>query len=312
MVVATRGSLGKQVLIIQFRYFAGMIENFELINPVRETLSFKIAKFDTDELFNQLNSCNYFVVIVMLEGSGSVVADSSAYNFSSGSLMSFSLYQSFKITCPPDCEGYLIAFHPDFFCLHKHRAEVSCNGVLFNNIYESPLINLTQDDVAGLLPAILGLMAEMRRDNQDTEVLLSYLKVMLINASRIKVGQREATTNITAKIPEKLVDLQASIEENFKTIHTAGTYAKLSNHSPAALNKACKDIFHKTLSGLISDRIILEAKRELYLTSKPIKSIAYELGFTDEFHFSRYFKRNIGISPQYFRDTVGTGKATEG
>jgi AraC family transcriptional activator of pobA len=75
------------------------------------------------------------------------------------------------------------------------------------------------------------------------------------------------------------------------------------------LNKACKEIYHKTLSQLIADRIILEAKRELYLTDNAVKAIAYDLGFTDEFHFSRYFKRNIGISPQYFRTTVGAGKA---
>ncbi|MEP6750060.1 MAG: helix-turn-helix transcriptional regulator [Bacteroidota bacterium] len=70
--------------------------------------------------------------------------------------------------------------------------------------------------------------------------------------------------------------------------------------------------FNKTLSNLITDRIILEAKRELYLTLKPVKAIAYDLGFTDEFHFSRYFKKNVNISPQTFRDTVGSGKALAG
>jgi AraC family transcriptional activator of pobA len=194
-----------------------MIENFELTDPVRGAASFRISQFENDEQFNQLNSYNYFVVVVMLKGSGSLVADSTRYTFSDRSLMSFSLYQPFRITCQQDCEGYLIAFHPDFFCLHKHRSEVSCNGVLFNNIYESALIELSQDDVADLSPAITGLFAEMRRGNQDTEVLISYLKVLLINASRIKVSQRPKTTDVIQKVPEKLVALQAAIEANFKT-----------------------------------------------------------------------------------------------
>jgi transcriptional regulator GlxA family with amidase domain len=45
------------------------------------------------------------------------------------------------------------------------------------------------------------------------------------------------------------------------------------------------------------------------MTSKPIKEIAWNLGYADEFHFSRLFKNNTDISPQIYRDTVGFGKA---
>jgi len=54
---------------------------------------------------------------------------------------------------------------------------------------------------------------------------------------------------------------------------------------------------------------VIEAKRELYLTSKSIKAIAYELGFNDEFYFSRFFKSNAAVSPQLYRETVGFAKA---
>ena len=60
---------------------------------------------------------------------------------------------------------------------------------------------------------------------------------------------------------------------------------------------------------MISERIIIEAKRELYLTSKPVKEIAYHLGYTDEYYFSRFFKANAGVSPQIYRDTVGFARA---
>jgi AraC-like DNA-binding protein len=37
------------------------------------------------------------------------------------------------------------------------------------------------------------------------------------------------------------------------------------------------------------------------------KDIARELGFCDEFHFSKVFRRNMGVSPQAFRlKTLGT------
>jgi AraC family transcriptional regulator, transcriptional activator of pobA len=46
----------------------------------------------------------------------------------------------------------------------------------------------------------------------------------------------------------------------------------------------------------------------LYLTNKAIKEIAYELGYDDEYYFSRFFKTNADVSPQMYRDTVGYGK----
>ena len=56
---------------------------------------------------------------------------------------------------------------------------------------------------------------------------------------------------------------------------------------------------------MIAERIIIEAKRELYLTNKTVKEIAYELGYNDESYFSRFFKTNADVSPQLYRETVG-------
>lgn len=60
---------------------------------------------------------------------------------------------------------------------------------------------------------------------------------------------------------------------------------------------------------MINERIIIEAKRELYLTNKTIKQIAWELGYEDEYYFSRFFKVNADVSPQQYRETVGFAKA---
>jgi AraC-like DNA-binding protein len=88
-------------------------------------------------------------------------------------------------------------------------------------------------------------------------------------------------------------------------MHSAGDYADLLHISAKALARITKTHFNKTLTDLISERIIIEAKRELYLTSKTIKEIAWELGYEDEYYFSRFFKINADISPQVYRGTVG-------
>jgi AraC family transcriptional activator of pobA len=72
-----------------------------------------------------------------------------------------------------------------------------------------------------------------------------------------------------------------------------------------------KEYFQKTLTELISDRVIIEAKRQLYLSGKSVKEVAFELGFADEFYFSRFFKKNTGVSPVTFRARVGESAALE-
>ncbi len=282
----------------------------QLVNPQSKSLALRVYTFDNDEYFTALNQYNYFAVILVLAGWGTIMADVSEYSFTENSLICFSLYQPFKIKSDGVFKGVMVNFHPDFFCLHKHRNEVSCNGVLFNNNYESPVTKLSADEAQLLLTTITQLEAELQLQAiAQSEVLISYLKILLINASRIKIEQRGAAYAIGPKAPVILDNLKNAIEDHFKSLHSAGDYAGLLNISTAALNKLSKANFNKTLSGLIADRIVIEAKRQLYLTSKPVKQIAYELGFNDEFYFSRFFKSHVAISPQFFRDTVGFDKA---
>ena len=143
------------------------------------------------------------------------------------------------------------------------------------------------------------------------ELLISFMKIFLIAASRSKSQQQPHTQQLAnfKKEPFILQDLKDAIEKDFKSKHAPGDYAVLLNISLNALTKMTKAHFNKNLTNLINERIIIEAKRELYLTNKSIKQLAYELGYEDEYYFSRFFKKNTSISPQMYRETVGFGKA---
>jgi len=41
---------------------------------------------------------------------------------------------------------------------------------------------------------------------------------------------------------------------------------------------------------------------QLLRTLRPVREVAYEVGFDDEFYFSRLFKRSTGCSPQFYRE----------
>jgi AraC-like DNA-binding protein len=279
---------------------------FTLINPQTKALAFRIFEFEDDSYFADLKNQNFYSIVLVTGGRGKLRADFSEYTFETNSLMCFSVYQPYMIKAEGAFKGMLLNFHPDFFCIHKHQHEVACNGVLFNNIYQSPVVQLSAAEVPVLLTLVNQLIAEMQQAAiAQYELLISYLKIFLINASRIKLSQTPEIEPRAEKEPFILQTLKDMIEAHYKTKHSAGEYAGMLNISTKALNRISKTHFNKTLTNLIAERIIIEAKRELYLTTKPVKTIAYELGFQDEFYFSRYFKSNTEVSPQLYRNTVG-------
>ncbi|MBL0236670.1 MAG: helix-turn-helix domain-containing protein [Saprospiraceae bacterium] len=287
-------------------------ETYTLINPQTGNLAFKVFSFNNNSHFDHIQRLNYYSLIWIKNGKGTAKADFSEYDFIKNTLFAFSPYQPFMFQTDEQIQGIVINFHPDFFCIHKHQQEVACNGVLFNNIYNPPFVTVDENANCTFKMLFEQITVEMQNPAlAQYELLVSYLKIFLITASRLKAEQQtEIQINPEEnKEPFILQNLKNDIETHFKTKHSASDYADLLNISAKALAKLTKTHFNKTLTDLISERIIIEAKRELYLTNKAVKEIAYELGYIDEYYFSRFFKNNADISPQAYRDTVGFGRA---
>ncbi|PAM92036.1 AraC family transcriptional regulator [Flavobacterium sp. IR1] len=284
---------------------------YTLINPQNGNLAFKLLPFGDNSHFDHLQRNNYFSLIWITKGKGKVKADFAEHQFEENSLLAFSPYQPFMLCVNEPIEGIAIHFHPDFYCIHYHQKEVSCNGVLFNNVYQPPFTIITKEAAVTFKMVIDQMKIQMQNSElAQYELLISYLKIFLITASRLKNQQLEEMNAVPdSKEPLILQSLIDAIELNFKTKHSAGNYADMLNISAKALAKLSKNYFNKTLTDLIAERIIIEAKRELYMTNKSVKEIAYELGYDDEHYFSRFFKTNADVSPQLYRETVGFGKA---
>ncbi|MGG5210613.1 helix-turn-helix domain-containing protein [Chryseobacterium sp. MIQD13] len=118
----------------------------------------------------------------------------------------------------------------------------------------------------------------------------------------------------TAFIPEYKSDIQLSshkyqlitafkelIKQHFKQIKQVKDYAAQLNITPLYLNETVKDITGFVASYWIQKEILLEAQRLLFYTDMDIKEIAFALGYEDHTYFSRFFKKNIGITASEFR-----------
>ena len=84
-------------------------------------------------------------------------------------------------------------------------------------------------------------------------------------------------------------------------------YANLLNKSPKTISNIFSLLGTKSPLQYIQDRKMLEARRLLNYSSRQIKEIAYEIGFEDIQAFSRFFKKQEGISPSKFKEKNQSG-----
>jgi AraC family transcriptional regulator, transcriptional activator of pobA len=275
-----------------------------LFDPRQGGVAFQLQRFvlSAESVFSERS--NYFGIRWIEAGSGTWELDLATFPFEKSVLLFSAPYQHFLIKSQKAVSGIHIRFHAEFLCIETHHEAIGCNGILFNNVYGAPMIQLTLDHEKFLQPIIEQMRAELASGALATsEILVSYLKIFLITATRLKLMQEERAADIFApRVPAQLDRLKKLIEEHYRSKHRPADYAAMVGMNPQALGKLTRAYFHKTLTDLIRERILKHAKWQLLHTLRPVKEIAYEVGFEDEFYFSRLFKRATGCSPQLYRE----------
>lgn len=285
-----------------------------LVNAADNNLALRIRHFEDDSPFNTIQRQSVSSIVLLKEGKGSLKVDFSEFEVCKNMMLFFSPYQPFALNAPDGIRGVCIDFHPEFFCLLKHQKEIAFCGLIFNNIYDPPFISFSDTEAFLFDTLITQLIDEVqKKELAQHELLVSILKIFMIHASRIKMQQRVSPE---ISLPEEdqpfiLQNLKDAIDAHFREKHSAGEYAEVLNISPKALAKITKTYLNKTLTDLITERIVLEAKRDLYTTAKSVKEIAYDLGFKDEYHFSRYFRNSTSVSPQIYRNNLKASKTAQ-
>ena len=275
-----------------------------LINPQTNALAFKVLQFADDKYFENLSNYNYYTVILVRNGEGQLILDEKTYEFSENCLIRVPIYQPYQLKSRGPLHGVLLQFHPDFFWNHKYQTELPCKQALFKNIDDIPLLKINEEEMSRLLYPLDNLLLEVRADHLGRyDMTISWTKIFMIYASRIRM---EKGNKIRSEGPEatyiirKLID---AVEEHFQSKHRPADYAALLNVTTKKLNRVTRQHLSKTIGNMISDRLIAQAKHELYLSDKPVKQIAMELGFNDVAYFSRFFKAHTYTSPHIYRES---------
>lgn len=269
-----------------------------------ENTQFDISRERGTRFLQPYTSSMYHVLL--FSGVGKFSVDFTDYDFAGNTVLFFAPYQHFLWRGEEDACIDILSFHGDFYCIEYHKKEVACNGLLFNNIYQCPHIPVSDGDFEEL-HALFGKIAkELLRETADFSdaILKAYLQLILAYCSREKTRMLLSESSKII-LNQEMTAIQNLIDTHFTEERSASFYASGLALSVGAFTKKTKQLFGKTPMQLIQDRVILEAKKLLHLTHKSVKEIAAELNFSDEFYFSRYFKKAVGLSPLHYREQVG-------
>tara|TARA_B110000091_G_scaffold135168_1_gene144683 strand:- start:1465 stop:2304 length:840 start_codon:yes stop_codon:yes gene_type:complete len=240
-----------------------------------------------------------YAIYWIQEGKGTYNIDFKKYTFDDNVLFFLSPGQVFRVDSEYIKTAYKLTFSKDFYCIQTHDQEVACNGVLFNNVYETPFVKPCKKDTAKLNFIIQSLIEEFQQKGAAKyDMLQSYLKQFIICAVRVQTAHYVLKEDAETRL---FKDFSVLLEQHYKTVHTVTDYATRLGVSPKSIAKNFQKRGAKTPSELIKNRILLEAKRLLIYSDKTVKEIAFQLGFKDPAYFTRFFTKAITKSPLQFK-----------
>ncbi|MCW3466400.1 helix-turn-helix domain-containing protein [Chitinophaga nivalis] len=231
-----------------------------------------------------------------------VTIDGTEHTFPANSLLTLLFNQSFSFENAADIIAW--QFNREFYCIIDHDREVSCVGFLFSttDYMFVPLDDTARQKIQRLSEIFMDEFHTT--DTIQQEMLLVLLKRLIMYVT----GLARAGYAPVKKLPDERFHIirkfNLLVEANFKSEHSVSFYAEQLCKSPKTLSNLFALFNHKTPSQVIQERITVEAKRLLYYTDKSIKHITYELGFEDVSYFSNFFKKNAGVSPSDFRNSL--------
>ncbi|MEN9706427.1 MAG: hypothetical protein RLZZ393_2306, partial [Pseudomonadota bacterium] len=180
----------------------------------------------------------------------------------------------------------------------------------------------TRDPQLALLFAAPATM-EMPRDAATTTALLQATRALAQEHQRAGAGRALALDGLAAlllvqilRVTHSLAPLQgaplsrqrqlmarfrALVETEFRSALPIPGYAKRLRATEAQLRNACLATTGQPPVQVVHARLLLEAKRQLFYTAKPVAEIAWSLGFADAAYFTRFFTRRAGVSPRKYR-----------
>lgn len=278
------------------------LQNFS--KPERISQQFQVEVFDANRHFavKYPHRHDFFEVLYLKKGSGFHVIDGNNYEIKPPCVFFMSRGQAHKLELSQDIEGYLFIFTADFYLLNRADQNRLIEFPFFYTIHQdNPPLQLENKSDIRFLEDIFrkGIDEISRPEGYSVEMLRSILDLILTTCA----SRYQAPENLMNKGKGQILVKRFFhfLEENHLKNLSLYEYARMIGVTPNHLTQTIKLFTGKTPSEIIKDKQLLEIKRLLVHTSLSVSEIAAQLNFDDQSYFTKFFKRETGLTPLQFR-----------
>ncbi|MGZ3756321.1 MAG: helix-turn-helix domain-containing protein [Mucilaginibacter sp.] len=243
---------------------------------------------------------SFYHLVMFTEGGGKHAIDFHTY-----AVKPFQIYfmipgQVHNWSFEGNVDGYVVNFSDQFFQSFLIKPDYLDQFPFFSAIAEDSVIDLPNNIQAKVQHYFEELIAESESGLPfGLDMVKSVLLQLFYTIGRL--GYIETPGKSSSHSYTLLKNFRILIEQHFGTLRLPKEYAELLYITPNHLNALSNDLVGMSAGDLIRNRIVLEAKRLLVNPDLDISEIAYKLNFEDNSYFSKFFKKQVGLTPGEFR-----------
>lgn len=249
---------------------------------------------------------NFYMTVLFTKGTGYHEIDFERFEVVRGSTFMLNPGQAHFWMLSDDIEGFIFFHSENFYSLNFAKNTLS-SYPFFYSTQNSPYLLLNENETLKQSRVFEELLSESK-----FSFIYKYRKInnlidgIYIDLARLYMEQHQEVIHRSNRFSDKLSQLETLVDENYKKEKSPAQYAAWMNMSTKHLNRIIQNSLAKTTTILITERILLEAKKLLSHSSFSLSEIAEELGYEEYAYFSRLFKKHTGETPLEFRSKYTT------
>ena len=272
-------------------------------DPQHASRRFHVEPFDANRHFrvSYPHRHDFFEVLYLTKGSGYHIIDSSYYAIDPPCVFFMSPGQAHKIEYSNDIGGYLFIFSAEFFLFDKNNQNRLLEFPFFFNIQQdNPPLQLHDETDCEFLRQLFvkGIDEVGRKNGGNIDLLRSILDTILNYTAQLYPMEKNVTTGKGHLLVKRFFQL---VEEKYQKNLSVNQYAEMLAITPNHLTQTLKQLTGRTSNEIIQTKQMLEIKRLLVHTNLTVTQISDQLHFADQSYFTKFFKKQIGVTPIQFR-----------
>lgn len=244
---------------------------------------------------------NFFLCVIFTSGSGKHEIDFNSYVIKTGSVFFLKPGQTHYWTFTGQAKGYIFFHTQDFYEFYFSNKKLT-QLPFYYSIKNPPYLTLTAVPLKTIASRFKEIYTEYTNQNVYTKSkIISLVDLVYIDLAQFYASFEPSKKVLSSTYLQTLRTLEDTIETFYKTEKSAIFYANALNISSKHLNRITKTTLNKTTTELITERVLLEAKRLIVHSKNSLSNIAEILGYEDYSYFSKVFKLKTGTTPIKFK-----------